>query len=546
MRARLFTVPFVACLGSGLLPAQDPAAAGDTAAAEARITVPSLLGKMRFLSHDLMEGRGVGTRADALTQLWIASRFEELGLRPGMGEAGYVQEVPIVGITAEVTQSLRVTKGETSITFVPPDEFTAVAGKVAETGRWTEADIVFVGYGITAPEQQWDDFKDVDVRGKVLLVMNDDPSSDPELFAGKARLYYGRWSYKYEEAARRGAIGAIVIHTTPSAGYPFQVIQATHGREAFWLPQPDDATGIELRSWCSEDAAMRIVRLGGFELNDLRAAAEKRDFRPVSLGVQASLATRNTIRTIRSGNVAAVLPGSDPKLRDEYVVVTAHFDHLGIGPEKKGDSIYNGALDNATGVAGMLALAEAAAALPTAPRRSILFVAVTAEESGLLGSQYFAENPPVPRKQMVANFNIDGLNIWGETKDIALVGHGKNSLTQLVGDVARLRGREAVADPETALGLFYRSDHFSFARIGVPSAYFKAGGDFLENGEGRRRLKASFTTTNYHQPSDELDPRWRLEGAVEDLRLMLACLAATANSDRAPTWTPGDEFERFR
>jgi Zn-dependent M28 family amino/carboxypeptidase len=420
-----------------------------------------------------------------------------------------------------------------------------VAGGPAAEVAWRDAELVFVGYGITAPEQQWDDFGSTDVRGKVLLVMNDDPSDDPERFAGKTRLYYGRWSYKFEEAARRGAIGAIVIHTPESAGYPFHVIQATHGRENFWLPFADQPT-LEVRSWCSEDAARRLCALGGHDLDTLRAAAQKGPQAPVALGVKLGLGLRNTPRELASANVLGVLPGSDAALRDQYVVVTAHFDHLGIGKPRNGDSIYNGAVDNASGCAGLLALAQACTAQPMAMRRSILFLAVTAEESGLLGSEFFTRHPTVPKQRLVANFNVDGLDIWGRTNDLEFIGHGKNSLTALAEKIAAGMHRRIEPDSNPDLGLFYRSDHFNFARIGVPAAYFKAGRDFVDRPEDRRRSKASYTTVHYHQPSDELADWWHLDGAVADLELLLACLRTCADADEPPSWTPGDEFAALR
>jgi Zn-dependent M28 family amino/carboxypeptidase len=511
-----------------------------------RITVSALAGPLHFLSHDLLEGRGVATRGDELARLYLRSQFEQAGLLPGGAAGGWEQPVPIVGMTAQVNVPLTARGKGGEAVFTAPDDYTAVAGRPDARSAWQRAELVFVGYGIHAPEQQWDDFEDVDVRGKVLLVMNDDPSSDPELFAGKKRLYYGRWSYKYEEAARRGAIGAIVIHTTPSAGYPFHVIQANHGGERFALPFAADEPTIAIQSWCSEEAARRIAALGGHDLDALRQGAEQRSFRPVALGVTVDLATDNTVRELTSANVLGVLPGSDPALRDEVVVVTAHFDHLGRGRPKRDDDIYNGALDNASGCAAMLALARACASLDEAPRRTLLFLAVTAEESGLLGSLYYARNPTFDRTKIVANFNIDGINIWGPTRDIAMIGHGKNSLTGVARAVASRRGRELVPDPEVELGLFYRSDHFSFARVGVPSAYFKAGIDFLERGDVRRRIKASYTATRYHQPDDEFDERWNLDGAVEDTRLLLECLLRVADADDAPAWTPGDEFEKLR
>jgi len=376
--------------------------------------------------------------------------------------------------------------------------------------------------------------------------MNNDPADDPDRFAGKTRLYYGRWSYKYEEAARRGAVGAIVIHTNESAGYPYQVVQTSHGRENFWLPFVDGAPTLPVRSWCSEDAAKKLCALGGKDLDTLRRVAERGNQPPVPLGVKLDLAIENTVRELRSANIAGVLPGSDPQLAAEHVVVTAHFDHLGIGKPRGDDAIYNGAVDNASGCGGVLTLARAASQLTPRPRRSLMFLFVTAEESGLLGSQFFANQPTVPREQLVANFNVDGLNIWGSTRDLEFIGYGKNSLTGLASTIAEQRGRHLTPDSNPDLGLFYRSDHFNFARIGVPAAYFKAGKDFLDRPEDRRRMKNSYTAVHYHQPTDEIAPWWNYDGAVDDLRLLLECLVTTANADQAPRWTPGDEFEKAR
>ena len=304
---------------------------------------------------------------------------------------------------------------------------------------------------------------------------------------------------------------------------------------------------LQLECWCAEDAARTLAALGGHDLDALRAAAARRDFRPVDLGVTVDLATTNTVREVTSGNVVAKLPGSDPTLAAQAVIVTAHFDHLGIGPERKGDSIYNGAVDNASGTAGMLVLARACAALTPPPKRSIYFAAVTAEESGLLGSQWLARNPPGPIEDLVANLNIDGLNIWGATRDIEMIGYGKSSLTALAQAVAASQGREVRPNQEPDKGLFYRSDHFSFAQVGVPSAYFKAGSEFLEKADARRRIKALYTNTYYHQPNDEFEPtRWQMDGAVADLRLMLECLVRVANDPTPPAWTAGDEFEKLR
>jgi hypothetical protein len=507
------------------------------------ISTHELAADVRFLADDAMEGRGPGTRADVLAQTFLATRLQAAGCEPAGENGGWTQSVPILGITSTVTRTLRAV-GDGEREFAAPEEFTAVAGSPEAAAAWQGAELVFVGFGIHAPEQRWDDFGDVDLRGKVLLVMNSDPADDPERFGGKTRLYYGRWSYKFEEAARRGAVGAIIIHTNESAGYPFQVVQANHGRENFWLPFAAGTPTLGIRSWCTETAAHALCKLGGHDLDRLREGALRGGQAPVALGVKLDLSIANAVREFRSANVVGAVRGSDPALADQYVVVTAHFDHLGIGKPRGDDAIYNGAVDNASGCAGALSLARAIAA--DRPRRSVLFAFVTAEESGLLGSQHFCAQPTVPADRMVANYNVDGLNVWGATRDLEFIGYGKNSLSALAERIAATRGRTITPDSNPDLGLFYRSDHFNFARIGVPAAYFKAGREFYDRPEDRRRMKNSYTTVHYHQPTDELAAWWNFEGAVADLELIHECLLATANADDVPTWTPGDEFEKAR
>ena len=544
----LLTLPFVACNGAPgthTTAIDEFASAPHTLLAPRTIAPAEIRGAVRLLSSDAFEGRGVGSRGDEVTRAYLASEFDRLGLRP-MGDGGtFVQPVPILGITTKVDGQLTAKGKNGEARFEAPTDYTAVAGSPDATAAWNDAEVVFCGYGIEAKDQQWDDWKGQDVRGKVLLVMNDDPSSDPTLFAGTTRLYYGRWTYKFEEAARRGAAGVLLIHTNKSAGYPFQVQQANHGRENFWLPFRDGEATLPIRSWITDEAAKRLCSLGGFDLDQLRASAESRDFRPVPLGVQASIATTNATRELRSGNVLGLLPGSDPARAHETIVVTAHFDHLGIGAEKRGDPIYNGALDNATGVAALLAIARICVEMEPRPARSILFASVTAEESGLLGSQWLARNLPIAQKDAIANFNVDGLGIWGETRDVEFVGYGKNSLTQLAERVGVAMGMRVKPDSNPELGLFYRSDHFNFARIGVPAAYFKSGSDFVDRPEDRKRMKASYTAAHYHQPSDEVADWWNFEAAAKDAQFVLECLLACSQGD-APQWTKGDEFESLR
>ncbi len=512
---------------------------------ESQINEGILRAHVEFLGSDQLGGRGVGTEGDVLARNYIASQLRAAGCQPGAADGSWMQPVPILGIKSNVTKSLQATGSEGTSSFAAPTDYTAVAGSPDANAEWNDAEVVFVGYGIDAPEQSWDDFQGVDVRGKVLMVMNNDPSDDPDLFAGNTRLYYGRWSYKFEEAARRGAAGVMIIHTNKSAGYPFQVIQSSHGRENFWLPFEADKPTLAVRSWCSEQAAETMCKLGGHSLDELRARAEKGNQAPVSLGVTVALSIQNDLREIQSANVVGVLPGTDPQLKDEYVVLTAHFDHLGIGKPRGKDAIYNGAVDNASGCSGMLTLARAAALLPNR-RRSMLFLAVTAEESGLLGSKYYAEHPTVDTKKLVANVNVDGLNVWGPTKDIEFIGYGKNSLSDVATKIAEARGRKICPDSQPDLGLFYRSDHFNFARIGVPAAFFKGGKEFLDQPANRKRMKASYTTVHYHQPTDQLAKWWNFEGAVDDMRVLFSLLIDTANADDAPTWTAGDEFEKLR
>ncbi|PYQ25179.1 MAG: peptidase M28, partial [Acidobacteria bacterium] len=392
------------------------------------------------------------------------------------------------------------------------------------------------------------DYKGADLKGKVLLMMNNDPEDDPGLFAGKTRLYYGRWDYKYEMAARLGAAGAIVIHTTPSAGYPWQVVQTSWSGEQFELPH-EGGPEVPVKAWVTEQAARKIAGLAGQDLDALRAAAQKRDFHPVDLGVGADIRLKNEVQKKQTANVIGRLPGRDPALSREAVVYTAHHDHLGIkeGAKAGQDNIYNGALDNASGVAAMLAIAQAMKALPQAPRRSVIFAAVAAEEQGLLGSQYLAAHPPVPAGRIAADINIDGINIWGRTRDITMIGLGKSSLDDWVVKLAAMQGRVVVPDQFPDKGFFYRSDQFSLAKVGVPAAYFDAGTDVIGRPRGwGREQQERFEANDYHQPSDELRPDWNLAGAVEDTQLFFYLGLKVANAPRMPHWKPGDEFEAAR
>jgi Zn-dependent M28 family amino/carboxypeptidase len=518
------------------------------AAAEEAINEPALRGHIRFLADDLLEGRGPGSRGDKLTQLYLATQFQSLGLKPAAPDGGWIQPVPLVGVTTQVPQTLNFQQGGKSLELKRHGDYVITSGRPQKQVSVKDAEIVFVGYGIQAPEYQWDDFKGADLKGKILLVMNNDPADDPELFAGKRRLYYGRWDYKYASAARQGAAGAIIIHTTASAGYPFQVVQTSWSGEEFELKETGGER-LDMRGWFTEDASRKLVSLAGQDLDKLRAAAERRDFKPVPLGVKLSLELTCEVRQQETGNVLALLPGSDPAKAQETVVFMAHHDHLGLAAERnaQGDNIYNGAVDNAAGTAALLTIARACAVLEKRPARSILFAAVGAEEQGLLGSEYLAEHSPIPAGRLAAVINIDGVNIIGPTKDVNVIGLGKSNLDELVGGIARWQSRVVTPDEFPDRGYYYRSDQFSLAKIGVPGVYLHSGVNVVgkPEGWGKKQLE-EWTETKYHQPSDEYDANWDLRGAIEDVRLLCYVGLLAAERPEMPRWNAGDEFEAAR
>jgi Zn-dependent M28 family amino/carboxypeptidase len=538
-----------------LLPAAAHAAAPASAAAEKaaqQITQDSLQAPIRFLADDLLEGRGPATRGDKLSQLYLASTLQYLGFAPGAGaNGGYIQSFDIVGVTADVPKTWELKKGPNVLTLKSWDQFIAASGvqqEKAVIGGSEKAEVVFVGYGIQAPEYQWDDYKGTNLKGKVLLMMNNDPDWDPKLFEGNRRLYYGRWDYKYESAARQGAAGAIIIHTTPSAGYGWQVVQSSWTGEQFGLPDEGKQPRLQVAAWATEDASRQLAKLGGFDLDVLRKQAQSRDFKPVPLGVTTSLTLTNKVNRAQTANVAGLLPGSDPKLKDEVVIYSAHHDHLGIGePDKSGDKIYNGAVDNAAGVAQVLAIARAFSALSEKPKRSILFLFVAGEEQGLLGSEYYAGHPTFPPGKIAANINFDGGQILGRTTDLTYIGLGKSSLDKVVQDLAAKQGRTVVGDQFPDKGFFYRSDQFSFAKIGVPAIYLDAGTHFRGKPDawGKEKLE-TWEAEHYHQPSDQMTPDWNFDGMIEDARLGFAAGLEIANDPKLPAWKPGDEFEAAR
>jgi hypothetical protein len=499
------------------------------------------------ISDDRYEGRGPGSAGDVAARKYLAEQMAELGLEPGAADGSWQQPFDLVGINASQPETWTFSGHGESLVLQQWDQFIVGSGVQSDRAEFADAELVFVGYGIQAPEYDWDDYAGVDVSGKIVLIMNNDPDWDPELFGGETRLWYGRWDYKYLTAAKRGAVGAIIIHTSPSAGYPFQVVQTSWTGTQFELP-----AGVEARSqisaWVTEDAARALVEMAGEDLDSLREKAYNSDFQAVALGITTSMAMDVEVTSVESGNVLGLIRGSDPELRDEVVIYTAHHDHLGIGtPNADGDAIYNGAFDNAAGVAQVLAMAKAIKALPEAPRRSILVALVGAEEQGLLGSEFYAANPTFAPGKIAANLNYDGGNVWGHTHDVTYVGFGKSSIDRIVIGIAGDQDRVVKPDQFADKGFFYRSDQFNFAKIGVPAMYLDAGTDFVDRPAGwGREQQDQYTEVNYHQPSDEYDPNWNFDGMVDDSLLGFWVGLEIANADEMPTWNSGDEFEAVR
>ena len=522
---------------------------GNQAALQASLQIEdeNMRGIIKEISQDSYEGRGPGSRGDEKTRTYLAERLAELGLEPGAEDGSWEQPFDLVGVNAAQPDEWTFSGHGSSVTLKQWDQFIVGSGVQEERSVIEDAELVFVGYGIQAPEYDWDDYKGAYLKGKILVMMNNDPDWDPELFGGETRLWYGRWDYKYLSAARQGAVGAIIIHTAPSAGYPFQVVQTSWTGVQFELPAGDEPRS-QISAWVTEDTARDLITMAGMDLDELREQAYNRDFKPVPLGITTSISMDVEIEHVQSGNVLGLIPGSDPELNDEVVIFTAHHDHLGIGkPNEDGDAIYNGAFDNATGVAQVMAIAKAIKALPEAPRRSVLVALVGAEEQGLLGSEYYAANPTFTPGKIAANINYDGGNVWGHTHDVTYIGLGKSSIDQIATMIAEEQGRVVKPDQFSDKGYFYRSDQFSFAKIGVPAMYLDTGTDFIDRPpEWGREQQNHYTEVNYHQPSDEYDPNWNLDGMIDDATLGYWTGLAIANADEMPTWNAGDEFEAAR
>ena len=519
------------------------------------VDVAALMTHTKTLSSDEYGGRGPGSKGEDLTVAYLVEQFKAMGLKPGNTDGTYIQKVPLVGISP-APASLVFKKGNDERSLKWKDDVVAWTKHVADSAAIENSELLFVGYGVVAPEYSWDDYKGVDVKGKTLVMLVNDPpvtdsvnpsDVDPKTFGGRAMTYYGRWTYKFEIAAEKGAAGALLIHETGPAGYPFDVVQSKVA-EQFDLVTPDKNMGrVAVEGWITLDHAKGLLMMAGQNFDALKKQAATREFQPVPLGVRASMSIKNTLRTISSRNVVARLEGRDAVLKNEYVVYTAHWDHLGIGPAVNGDQIYNGAQDNASGTAGLLEVARAFTKLSAPPKRSVLFLAVTAEEQGLLGSQYYTVRPIYPLAKTAANINMDVLNVHGRTKDLTLIGLGASDLDDYARDAAAEQGRVIRGDAEPEKGYYYRSDHFNFAKQGVPALDPDEGVEYIgKPPEFGEKVRREYTERDYHQPSDVVRPDWDWSGAREDLKVFFAVGYRVADADAFPAWKPGNEFKAKR
>jgi Zn-dependent M28 family amino/carboxypeptidase len=520
-----------------------------TDGAASRITPQEIDAHLRFLSSDLLEGRAPATRGGRIAEEYIATQLQAFGVKPGVGDSSYYQRVPIDVVKADPA-SIKVTaSGKANANLRFTDDVVVWPGSATDASS-AHGELVFVGYGASAPEYRWDDFKGTDVRGKILLVLVNDPpatAAEPNLFGGKAMTYYGRWTYKYEEAERRGAAGMLIVHTTERAGYPWHVVVNSNSTEHRLLPRDAAAPPpIGVRGWITDSAATALLAQAGLSMTDLRKRAESRDFRPVSTGIIIDETMRNSLQHMSANNVVGVVRGIDPKVRDEYVAYSAHWDHFGIGPVVNGDSIYNGAVDNASGVASVLTIAHAAAE-GVKPRRSQLFIFVTAEESGLLGSAYFGAHPTVPAAKIVAALNMDIVPLNGRVRDLNVTGDNKSSLGPALAQLVKSEGVRLSPDAHPEQGHFYRSDHFSFAIAGIPSVSIGGGVDYMGRPAGWGLKQAEdYTAHRYHQPSDEYRSDFDLSGAAQLADIVYRFGQSLGNARTIPTWNADAEFKAAR
>jgi Zn-dependent M28 family amino/carboxypeptidase len=539
-----FVALSVAC---GSQPPAEPAAVAPSRPAEDQIQEATLVKHVQALSADDMEGRAPSTPGGQRAAQYIADQLKAVGVEPGGDKGTYFQEVPIIESVVNRTFTLSVP----GRTYRYLDDVVAFSG-TEQSRVHVQGDVVFVGHGIVAPEQKWNDYEGANVRGKWVLIMVNDPlatAEEPDLFAGKALTYYGRWTYKFEEAARQGAAGAILIHTDESATYPWQVVQSSWSGTQYSLPPEQGAPALGIKAWIKNDAAVDLVKRGGQNLDALRASALKRGFKPVALSLRAAATLQQQTARKTSPNVIGLVRGTNEA---QGVVFTSHYDHFGVRapqPDDKpgADRIFNGAYDNASGVAGTILVAQAMARAAQKPARSMYFVFTTAEESGLLGAEYFAQHPVIPMDQIVANINIDGINYLGPTRDLVLLGADRSTLGPIAETLAKERGRTIGQDQHPERGYFFRSDHFPLAKAGVPALSISEPRDFTgANAEALKTRQEAYNATDYHQPSDEYDPSWSFAGAVDDLKFLAQLAWRIASQNEMPRYNQGDQFANVR
>jgi Zn-dependent M28 family amino/carboxypeptidase len=542
---------FIPLLIGLFLSACQPEAGGEEQAMEPTIDSTYLAVVVSELSSDTYQGRKPFSAAEGPTLAYLESQMKAIGLQAGNGDS-YFQEVPMVEISGTAAPTMTVEGNGQQLEFELAEEYVAQSPHVKENINIEDAEMVFCGYGITAPEYNWNDFEGVDMKGKIAIVMVNDPGyggADSTFFKGNTMTYYGRWTYKFEEAARQGAAGVFVIHEDGAAGYPWFVVKRSGTGSRLYLQNEDDnASRCAMHGWLSQATANTILEAAGQDPRALMTAARKPGFKAVALGMNASTSIQNQIKRDRSKNVIGILPGSGKTDGDEYVIYTAHWDHLGIASPVEGDSIYNGALDNATGTASVLTIAKAFGELPHPTRRTLVFLLVTAEEQGLLGSAYYAQNPIFPTSRTVAALNMDGMNIHGPMKDVTVVGYGQSELEDLLGVEAKKQGRYILPEQEPEKGFYFRSDHFNFAKVGIPALNAKGGYDHAEKGkEYAMERKKEYTYSHYHRPSDEFRPaNWDFRGMVQDAELYFRIGRYLAESQDYPQWREGSEFKAAR
>jgi Zn-dependent M28 family amino/carboxypeptidase len=517
-------------------------------AAEETITAEDMAIRVQRLADDEMQGRAPSSPGEALTIAYIRDQFEAVSLVPGVGSSWY-QAVPLVSYEVDPNMTLTISGQGRPLRYSYGDDFVGWTTRMVDEVNLEGSELIFVGYGTVAPEYGWNDYDGVDVTGKTVVMLVNDPgfvTEDPEIFNGRAMTYYGRWTYKYEEAARQGAAAVILVHETAPASYPWEVVRNSWTGPQFQMVPPDNnMSRVEFESWVTVEAAREIFARAGMDLEEMKAQAISPDFTAVPMGLQASTMVRNSVSRSQSHNVLGLIPGSERP--DEVIIFMAHWDHLGMDPTLEGDQIYNGAVDNATGVVALFELAEAFDALPTPPSRSILFMAVTGEEQGLLGSAHYAQYPIYAPEKTVAAINFDAMNIVGPMRDIFVIGYGNSELDQYLVQAAEAKGRVVKPNERPEAGSFYRSDHFSLAKIGVPALYTGTGNDHVEHGEEwTRTWKQEWNASHYHKPSDEYSDAWNLDGAVDDIRLLFQVAVELAYSSDWPAWSEGTEFKAMR